>query len=218
MIIKQSDGTAATLHNSEMIAKKMGHNFISPEHLLLAIATYDINSALQALRLMGVSADDVQKAMNYVLKKASPLLKSKNSNEVTQPKRMASTERIIRAMELEAKAMGLAEAHTAHILLGILRCRHSRACQFLEENNIRFPDLPMLEDNLFVFNELRYAHRVKCIPDVLYDRRIREGSIMTAARKADRVQALSVVVGTMMQNLTDYKEGTPMFCAVAAHI
>ena len=41
---------------------------------------------------------------------------------------------------------------------------------------------------------------------------------MTAARKADRVQALSVVVGTMMQNLTDYKEGTPMFCAVAAHI
>lgn len=141
MIIKQSDGTAATLHNSEMIAKKMGHNFISPEHLLLAIATYDINSALQALRLMGVSADDVQKAMNYVLKKASPLLKSKNSNEVTQPKRMASTERIIRAMELEAKAMGLAEAHTAHILLGILRCRHSRACQFLEENNIQYDAL-----------------------------------------------------------------------------
>ena len=61
----------------------------------------------------------------------------------------------------------------------------------------------MLEDNLFAFNELRYAHRVKCIPDVLYDRRIREGSIMTAARKADRVQALSVVVGTMMQNLTE---------------
>ena len=90
--------------------------------------------------------------------------------------------------------------------------------RFLEENNILFPELPMLEDNLFVFNELRYAHRVKCIPDVLYDRRIREGSIMTAARKADRVQALSVVVGTMMQNLTDYKEGTPMFCAVAAHI
>ena len=41
---------------------------------------------------------------------------------------------------------------------------------------------------------------------------------MTAARKADRVQALSVLVSTMMQNLTDYKEGTPMFCAVVAHI
>ncbi|MDO5299617.1 MAG: glycosyltransferase [Clostridia bacterium] len=73
-------------------------------------------------------------------------------------------------------------------------CMQLARRQFLQEYRVTFPEISMLEDNLYTFDSLRYAKRVKCIPDALYNRRIRAGSTMTENRKIEEMRCLSVII------------------------
>ena len=61
---------------------------------------------------------------------------------------------------------------------------------FLNENNLRFQEGILHEDNIYTFLCLMAAGRVKLIPDVLFVYRIREGSITTAQKGLRHVEGL----------------------------
>lgn len=64
----------------------------------------------------------------------------------------------------------------------------------IKSAGIYFPEGVFYEDNYFTFVYMQEAGLVHCISDVLYGRRIREGSTMTGKITSDKVQNLCDVV------------------------
>lgn len=89
---------------------------------------------------------------------------------------------------------------------------------YLLEKEIKFLELPLLEDNLYVFYVLIRAKRVKCVGDVLFYRRVRENSTMTAARGLERISALSVIIKCTLEEFMKYEKNSPMHLAIATHL
>ena len=89
---------------------------------------------------------------------------------------------------------------------------------YLIENNIRFPELPLMEDNLFTFWVILKAQRVKCLSNILFYRRVRKNSTMTARREFDRIKALTVTMQETLRELIKYEKDSPMFYALYTHI
>lgn len=90
--------------------------------------------------------------------------------------------------------------------------------RYLEENGIKFPELAMMEDNLFTFQTLLQADRVKCLGEVLFYRRVRANSTMTADRSLERIDALTVTLYETMKEYIKYEKDSPMYEAIASHI
>lgn len=59
--------------------------------------------------------------------------------------------------------------------------------QILLDNNIRFYDNIIFEDNIYTFQVLMVSTKVMCINDILYRHRIRSNSITTRAENVDSV-------------------------------
>jgi len=89
------------------------------------------------------------------------------------------------------------------------------------DKGIRFPEIKRLEDNLFSFRLINSMTKVICIPDILYSRRVRNGSTMTIncdSRLVDECDALKETISLMYReySLLD-KEDITREC-VANHI
>ncbi len=78
--------------------------------------------------------------------------------------------------------------------------------KFLLENKVSFPEIAVLEDNLFYFRGLMCAQRTGCISDRLYYRRVRESSIMTTPRNAERFVAYWNIIEELAFNLGNTEE------------
>lgn len=89
---------------------------------------------------------------------------------------------------------------------------------FLLENNLRFPELPLMEDNLYTFHSILCARRVKCLPDVLFYRRVRNNSTMTARRERERITALVILIQETLRKFAEYEPGSPMSQAIFTHL
>ena len=89
---------------------------------------------------------------------------------------------------------------------------------YILNNYLFFPELPMLEDNLYTFWTLIKADRVKCIEDILFYRRVRGNSTMTASRNLERVEALVVIIKELIIEMSKYEKGSPMYLAIANHL
>lgn len=66
--------------------------------------------------------------------------------------------------------------------------------EFLLSNKIKFCDGIIYEDNLYTLELLLTATRVKCIDNILYKKRIREGSIVTSKQGYDSIKSLLCTV------------------------
>jgi len=71
----------------------------------------------------------------------------------------------------------------------VLRCYRR---QFLLDNLLRFREGILHEDNLFTPQACYYAQRVKVIDDILYNYRLRQGSIMTTRSLQSRKSMLLI--------------------------
>lgn len=60
---------------------------------------------------------------------------------------------------------------------------------FLTKHGLRFNEHPNHMDDLFYFQSILLAERVKCLPDGFYHRRVREGSLMTLAKGKKNMMA-----------------------------
>lgn len=75
---------------------------------------------------------------------------------------------------------------------------------FLVDNDIYFPELKMMEDNLFVYKAITRTNKIIVMPYAFYNRRIRENSTMTTAKDEIAVKAFAY---TIQEVLKDY-DGT----------
>lgn len=76
--------------------------------------------------------------------------------------------------------------------------------EYLEKNNFKFCEGILHEDNIYTFVTLVNAERVGSIPVVLYDRRIRNDSIMTKKKNCKNVYGLFVSYCLLMDGLEKY--------------
>lgn len=79
---------------------------------------------------------------------------------------------------------------------------------FLVDNDIYFPELKMMEDNLFVYKAITRTNRIIVLPNAFYNRRIRENSTMTTAKDEIAVKAFAY---TIQEVLKDYDPATTEF-------
>ena len=77
--------------------------------------------------------------------------------------------------------------------------------EYLEENKFKFSEGILHEDNIYTFITLVNAERVGSIPTVLYDRRIRNDSIMTKKKDYKNVYGLFVSYCLLMDELDKYR-------------
>lgn len=88
---------------------------------------------------------------------------------------------------------------------------------FLMEKGILFPQLPLMEDNLYLFRCILAAGRAKCISNRLYRRRIRKNSTMTSAQKEEKQYALGVTLCEITCRAADYREKEELYATMMEH-
>lgn len=80
--------------------------------------------------------------------------------------------------------------------------------EFLLSNEIKFCDGIIYEDNLYTLELLLTATRVKCIDNILYKKRIREGSIVTSKQSYDSIKSLLYTVIKMNDIISNNEPDT----------
>ncbi|MCB9452473.1 MAG: ATP-dependent Clp protease ATP-binding subunit [Anaerolineaceae bacterium] len=83
-----SPGTKRVLELAVDEARRMGHHYIGTEHLLLGLVRQTDGVAIDVLRRLGISPDDIRKQTRKVLQE-SPMQTSQTSQERTPPKSKA---------------------------------------------------------------------------------------------------------------------------------
>lgn len=89
--------------------------------------------------------------------------------------------------------------------------------QLLLEKDIKFPELPLMEDNLYIFDCLLKAERTGCIPNRLFIRRVRESSSMTSERCAEQIYALEFTLRKMLEVSEKYIDRQEIYNTIIGH-
>lgn len=71
--------------------------------------------------------------------------------------------------------------------------------EFLKKNKIQFYPGILFEDNLYTMQVLLKSEKVMCINDILYEKRIRENSIVTRKENAENIKGFLITVIEMLK-------------------
>ena len=115
-------------------AIRLGNSHISPEHILLGILRDGEGLAVDILINQGVDLSMLKGSLERSIKVDNPL---KISDNDILPL-LKSTERILKLVHLEAKALKSDVIDTEHLLLAILKEENSFVTRFLSELNIDY--------------------------------------------------------------------------------
>ena len=85
-----SPGTQQVLEYSVDEARKMGHHYIGTEHLLLGLVRYGEGVAMDVLRKLGVSAEQIRRQTRRVLQESSTSQKAGTAPSATTERRSPS--------------------------------------------------------------------------------------------------------------------------------
>jgi ATP-dependent Clp protease ATP-binding subunit ClpC len=109
---------------SQEEARRLGHNYVGTEHILLGLTAEGEGVAAKALQAMGISLDKVRTEVENVI----------GRGEDGTPSQMQFTPRAKRVIELafdEARQLGHPFLGTEHLLLGLIREGEGVAAQVL---------------------------------------------------------------------------------------
>ena len=120
-----------TLNDAFTRARDQRHEFITVEHLLLALL--DNNSAIQVLRACGADLNGLHTELQQFLNKNSPLL-DENDERDTQP--TLGFQRVLQRAVFHVQSSGKKEVTGANVLVAIFGERESHAAFFLNQQNI----------------------------------------------------------------------------------
>mgnify|MGYP002142811981 FL=1 len=120
-----------SLHMAFMDARQKRHEFISVEHLLLAML--DNPSAADVLRACGANLDQLRKNLSEFIEQHTPLVSGTDEVE-TQP--TLGFQRVIQRAILHVQSSGKKEVTGANILVAIFGEKDSHAVYYLHQQNI----------------------------------------------------------------------------------
>ena len=115
-------------------AIRLGNSHISPEHILLGILREGEGLAVDILVNQGVDLSMLKGSLERSIRVDNPI---KISDNDILPL-LKSTERILKLVHLEAKALKSDIIDTEHLLLAILKEENSFATRFLSELNVDY--------------------------------------------------------------------------------
>ena len=125
-----------TLHMAFMEARQKRHEFISVEHLLLAML--DNPSAAEVLRACGAKIDDMREQLDKFIEEHTP--KVVGSEDVdTQP--TLGFQRVIQRAILHVQSSGKKEVTGANVLVAVFGEKDSHAVYFLSQQGVTRLDI-----------------------------------------------------------------------------
>ncbi|MDR1678722.1 MAG: ATP-dependent Clp protease ATP-binding subunit [Prevotellaceae bacterium] len=126
------------LQFSKEEAERLGNNYIGPEHLLLGILREQNSVAINLLNNFKVD-------LLRVKQKIESQIRTTNDVSNTELPLLKSTEKIMKILSLEMRALGDSEAGPEHLLLAILKDGTNFASEVLESEHV---DYVLLRDFL----------------------------------------------------------------------
>ncbi len=136
MNINLSAGMRKVLSRSVTEARRLGEQFVSPEHLFLALMYEKKVDANKILSEHGVKIEEV----NHKL--AIPFNDGKEiQNDKTRIPMLSITEQVIKLAVLESRHLKSKKVSTIHLLLAILRSKIRLITEIMEKHNIYYDDL-----------------------------------------------------------------------------
>ncbi|HUO44568.1 MAG TPA: ATP-dependent Clp protease ATP-binding subunit ClpA [Burkholderiales bacterium] len=119
-----------SLHMAFMEARQKRHEFITVEHLLLALL--DNPSAAEVLRACAAEIDDLRKQLTEFVAEHTPILGNEESD--TQP--TLGFQRVIQRAILHVQSSGKKEVTGANVLVAIFGEKDSHAVYFLHQKGV----------------------------------------------------------------------------------
>ncbi len=138
-----------TLNNAFKRARQLNHEFMTVEHLLLALL--DNDAAISILRACGASLESLRKDLSAFLDETTPLMPMAEERE-TQP--TLGFQRVLQRAVFHVQSSGKREVNGANVLVAIFSEQESQAVYFLKKQDI---------SRLEVVNYI--SHGISRIPD-----------------------------------------------------
>ena len=127
-----------TLHMAFMDARQKRHEFISVEHLLLAML--DNPSAIEVLRACGANLDTMREQLVQFIEEHTPRVEGEGDSEVdTQP--TLGFQRVIQRAILHVQSSGKKEVTGANVLVAVFGEKDSHAVYFLGQQGVTRLDI-----------------------------------------------------------------------------
>ncbi|MBS2097531.1 ATP-dependent Clp protease ATP-binding subunit [Carboxylicivirga linearis] len=121
-------------------AERLGNHFISPEHLMLGILREGQGKAIELLHQLSADTMRIRKGIEKHLKGDEPI----QSEHLPLLK---STERVLKLVHLEAKALKSDKINTGHLLIALLKEKSSVIWEIMAEENIHYQKIKQMLEN-----------------------------------------------------------------------
>ena len=115
-------------------AIRLGNDHIGTEHLFLGILRDGEGVAIDAMESLGIDYSIVKREIELHLRKGSPL-----GMDATIPL-LKNTERALKVVFLEARAMNENIVNTGHLLLAILKEKESLVTSLFKNRDLSYED------------------------------------------------------------------------------
>ncbi|MDA3867863.1 MAG: ATP-dependent Clp protease ATP-binding subunit [Salinivirgaceae bacterium] len=129
-----SERLTEVLTYSREEAVRLGNEYISIEHLFLGILREGENPTIDVLLSLGVQLLDIRQTIEEQIRQESSL----DINRLDSLPFMRPTERVLKLIYLEARALQNDEIDTQHLMLAILKEENSLTAMALRELNIDY--------------------------------------------------------------------------------
>lgn len=121
-------------------AERLGNRFISPEHLMLGILREGEGAAVQIMEHLQVDLSEIRNELEESLKEKEPY-------KSEQLPLLKSTERVLKLVHLEAKALKSKKINTGHLLLALLKEKNSILGEIMSKKQIDYQNIRHLMEN-----------------------------------------------------------------------
>ena len=127
-----------TLNEAFIFAREHRHEFMTVEHLLLALL--DNNAATDALKACGASIESIKQELTDFVKDTTPLLLDEQGNErETQP--TLGFQRVLQRAVFHVQSSGKEEVTGANVLVAIFSEQESQAVYILKKSDVTRLDI-----------------------------------------------------------------------------
>ncbi|MCH9845761.1 MAG: ATP-dependent Clp protease ATP-binding subunit ClpA [Alphaproteobacteria bacterium] len=152
-----SDNLEKTLHRAVGYAKQHGHEFVTLEHLLLALLDDD-----DALPVLSACQCDIAELHETLLHFLNEELNDIKRDEQVQPQPTSSFQRVLQRAAIHVQSSGRSEVTGGNILVALFAERESHAVYFLQQQ-----DISRLDVVQFI------SHGIAKIPELHEHRKVR---------------------------------------------
>ncbi|MGC3873986.1 ATP-dependent Clp protease ATP-binding subunit ClpA [Halomonas sp. GXIMD04776] len=121
-----------TLNTAFTVARSKRHEFMTVEHLLLALL--DNASAADVLRACGANLDKLRSDLQDFINSTTPLIPEGQEDRETQP--TLGFQRVLQRAVFHVQSSGKSEVTGANVLVAIFSEQESQAVYFLKQQNV----------------------------------------------------------------------------------